>query len=275
MERGNVDEAFKNVDRVYEGKTRLRGWRASVPPTLTWKWDDGRSSHSVGSCDFCSGQIRTGGQEHFYMETQSVLVIPVGEEMEFRVYASSQWPALIQVERPRASLSPSFRSTNGKHVFLFTFSCFSRCQTAVAETLNIPSNRVSCHVKRIGGAFGGKATKTSLLACIASVAAWKYESFGTSSDREAAGKTLCVVPQDRPRGALRPGARRGHADHRRSPPLSGKVQGAAPPTNGPGLPGGGGGIPLNAGSLSGGIHERREDPGRRLPVLRQWRTHGG
>lgn len=31
------------------------------------------------------------------METQSVLVIPAGEEMEYKVYASSQWPALVQV----------------------------------------------------------------------------------------------------------------------------------------------------------------------------------
>lgn len=38
-----------------------------------------------------------GGQEHFYMETQSMLVIPVGEETEFKVYASSQWPTLTQV----------------------------------------------------------------------------------------------------------------------------------------------------------------------------------
>ncbi|NP_001292540.1 aldehyde oxidase [Takifugu rubripes] len=105
LERGNVDEAFNAAEHLYEGG------------------------------------IQTGGQEHFYMETQSILVIPAGEEMEYKVYASSQWPALVQ--------------------------------TAVAETLNIPSNRVSCHVKRIGGAFGGKVTKTSILACITSVAACK------------------------------------------------------------------------------------------------------
>lgn len=43
----------------------------------------------------------------------------------------------------------------------------------VAETLDIPSNRVTCHVKRVGGAFGGKITKTTILAGITSVAAWK------------------------------------------------------------------------------------------------------
>ncbi|XP_057686044.1 aldehyde oxidase 6 isoform X2 [Corythoichthys intestinalis] len=105
IERGNVEEAFKSVDQVHEGI------------------------------------IRIGGQEHFYMETQSMLVVPVGEQTEFKIYISSQWPTSVQM--------------------------------AVAETLAIPANRVSCHVKRLGGAFGGKVVKTSILACITSVAAWK------------------------------------------------------------------------------------------------------
>lgn len=46
-----------------------------------------------------SGGIRMGGQEHFYMETQSMLVVPVGEEMEFNVYVSTQWPTSTQVLR--------------------------------------------------------------------------------------------------------------------------------------------------------------------------------
>ncbi|XP_056157550.1 aldehyde oxidase 3-like [Lampris incognitus] len=105
LERGDVEEAFANVDHVYEG------------------------------------EIRIGGQDHFYMETQSMLVVPVGEEREFNVFISCQWPSLTQ--------------------------------QAVAETLDIPLNRVTCHVKRMGGAFGGKLTKTTILACITAVAAWK------------------------------------------------------------------------------------------------------
>uniref|UniRef100_A0A3Q2YTQ2 Aldehyde oxidase 1 n=1 Tax=Hippocampus comes TaxID=109280 RepID=A0A3Q2YTQ2_HIPCM len=102
LERGNVEEAFKSVDLVHEA-------------------------------------IRIGGQEHFYMETQSILVLPVREQAEFKIYASSQSPTSVQ---------------------------------AVSETLAIPANRVSCHVKRLGGAFGGKFVKTVILACITSVAAW-------------------------------------------------------------------------------------------------------
>ncbi|XP_036417928.1 aldehyde oxidase 3-like [Colossoma macropomum] len=107
IQRGDVTKAFQEADHVYEG------------------------------------EIRLGGQEHFYMETQSMLVIPLGEEKEMKVYVSTQHPAMVQ--------------------------------EAIAETLGIPSNRVSCHVKRIGGAFGGKVTKTSILASITALAAWRTE----------------------------------------------------------------------------------------------------
>ncbi|KAJ8393803.1 hypothetical protein AAFF_G00057180 [Aldrovandia affinis] len=102
--RGCVTEAFEKADQVHEG------------------------------------QIRLGGQEHFYMETQSMLVVPSGEEKEMTVYLSTQHPTYAQ--------------------------------EAIATTLGIPSNRVSCHVKRVGGAFGGKVTKAVLLACVSAVAAW-------------------------------------------------------------------------------------------------------
>ncbi|CAL8288484.1 unnamed protein product [Lota lota] len=110
---------------------------------LPWRRiERGDVSQALQSADLVhQGELRLGGQEHFYMETQSVLVVPVGEETEFHVYVASQAPTISQ--------------------------------EAVAETLGIPANRVTCHVKRLGGAFGGKVTKTSILAAITSVAAWK------------------------------------------------------------------------------------------------------
>ncbi|XP_062846062.1 aldehyde oxidase 6 isoform X2 [Trichomycterus rosablanca] len=107
IQRGDVTTAFQQADHIYEG------------------------------------EIRLGGQEHFYMETQSMLVIPVGEEKEMKVYVSTQHPTGIQM--------------------------------AIADALSIPSNRVSCHVKRVGGAFGGKVTKTQILACLTAVAALRTE----------------------------------------------------------------------------------------------------
>nr|XP_020634503.1 aldehyde oxidase-like [Pogona vitticeps] len=90
---------------------------------------------------FETGRVHIGGQEHFYMETQSVLVIPKGEDKEIDIYVSSQHPAFTQ--------------------------------ELVASVLNIPSNRIMCHVKRVGGGFGGKITKAAILAAVTAVAANK------------------------------------------------------------------------------------------------------
>ncbi|XP_053140097.1 aldehyde oxidase isoform X2 [Hemicordylus capensis] len=105
IENGNVDEAFKSVDHILEG------------------------------------EIHIGGQKHFYIETQSILAVPKGEDKEMDVYVSSQHPAMVQ--------------------------------EMVASCLGIPDNRIMCHVKRVGGAFGGKLLRTGLLACIVAVAANK------------------------------------------------------------------------------------------------------
>uniref|UniRef100_A0A8D1TXS8 Aldehyde oxidase 1 n=1 Tax=Sus scrofa TaxID=9823 RepID=A0A8D1TXS8_PIG len=106
LEYGNVDEAFKMVDQVLEG------------------------------------EIHLGGQEHFYMETQSMLVVPKGEDQEMDVYVSTQYPKYIQ--------------------------------DIVAWILKIPANKVMCHVKRVGGAFGGKVIKTGIMAAITAFAANKH-----------------------------------------------------------------------------------------------------
>ncbi|XP_058665981.1 aldehyde oxidase [Ammospiza caudacuta] len=105
LEQGNVDEAFETVDNIIEG------------------------------------EICIGGQKHFYMETQSMLVVPKGEDKEMDLYVSTQHPAVIQ--------------------------------EMVAASLGVPANRIMCHVKRVGGAFGGKILRTGLLASVAAVAANK------------------------------------------------------------------------------------------------------
>lgn len=46
-------------------------------------------------------------------------------------------------------------------------------QDIVASTLKLPANKVMCHVKRVGGAFGGKSIKTGILAAITAFAANK------------------------------------------------------------------------------------------------------
>ena len=46
-------------------------------------------------------------------------------------------------------------------------------QDIVASTLKLPANKVMCHVKRVGGAFGGKTYKTGIMAAITAFAANK------------------------------------------------------------------------------------------------------
>ncbi|NXP28878.1 AOXB oxidase, partial [Scytalopus superciliaris] len=91
--------------------------------------------------EIIEGELHMGGQEHFYMETNSVLVIPRVEDKEMDVYVSTQHATDVQ--------------------------------ELVASALNLQSNKIMCHVKRVGGAFGGKVTKPSLFAVIAAVAANK------------------------------------------------------------------------------------------------------
>ena len=45
-----------------------------------------------------SSEIRIGGQEHFYLETQASIVIPKWEDGEFEIIAATQNPTETQVK---------------------------------------------------------------------------------------------------------------------------------------------------------------------------------
>lgn len=78
------------------------------------------------------GTLKTGAQEHWYLETQSSLCIPI--EDDYYIYSSTQHP--------------------------------SETQAIVAEVLGLNRNRIIVEVKRMGGGFGGKETQGN------HVAAW-------------------------------------------------------------------------------------------------------
>ncbi len=86
------------------------------------------------------GQMRIGGQDHFYLEGHIALAIP-GEDDEMTVWASTQHPSEIQ------------------HM--------------VAHVLGVPGNAVTVLVRRMGGGFGGKETQGNQFAALAAVAARK------------------------------------------------------------------------------------------------------
>ncbi|MDL4912502.1 MAG: xanthine dehydrogenase molybdopterin binding subunit [Enterobacterales bacterium endosymbiont of Blomia tropicalis] len=84
------------------------------------------------------GQFHIGGQEHFYLETQTALVIP-GEDSTLQVFSSTQNPTEVQ--------------------------------KLVAEVMGITMNKVTIDMRRMGGGFGGKETQAAGVACLCAVAA--------------------------------------------------------------------------------------------------------
>ncbi|XP_038212491.1 xanthine dehydrogenase/oxidase-like [Zerene cesonia] len=81
------------------------------------------------------GEINMGSQYHYYMETQTCVTVPNEDGMD--VYAGTQW----------------LDATN----------------IAVANCLNIPVNRVNVIVRRVGGGYGGKITRSLHVACAAAI----------------------------------------------------------------------------------------------------------
>lgn len=96
MQRGNAEEALRN------------------------------SPHRI------AGELTTGAQEHWYLESQVCLCLP-GEGNEINVFSSTQHP--------------------------------SETQALIAELLGIRKHDVVVEVRRMGGAFGGKETQANHTAC--------------------------------------------------------------------------------------------------------------
>lgn len=46
-------------------------------------------------------------------------------------------------------------------------------QALVAKALGVPASRVVCRVKRMGGGFGGKESRSTILSTVVAVAAQK------------------------------------------------------------------------------------------------------
>ncbi|PTM91432.1 xanthine dehydrogenase molybdopterin binding subunit [Mycoplana dimorpha] len=87
------------------------------------------------------GEMRIGGQDHFYLEGQIALAIP-GEDDEIVVHSSTQHP--------------------------------SETQHMVGQVLGVAAHAVTVNVRRMGGGFGGKETQANLFAAVAAIAAKKY-----------------------------------------------------------------------------------------------------
>ena len=86
------------------------------------------------------GELRIGGQEHFYLETQACLAW-IDETGCVAVHSSTQHP--------------------------------SETQEVIARVLGVPRNHVTVECLRMGGAFGGKEVQANPYAAVAALGAWK------------------------------------------------------------------------------------------------------
>jgi xanthine dehydrogenase large subunit len=100
-----------------------------------------RGEYSCGAgAHVCEAELRIGGQEHFYLETQCALAW-LDESGGIALHSSTQHP--------------------------------SETQEVVARVLGVPRHQVTVECLRMGGAFGGKEVQANLFAAIAALGAWK------------------------------------------------------------------------------------------------------
>lgn len=108
------------------------------------KIEDGDIESAFNQSDsvIVEGEVRMGGQEHFYLECNAALAVP-GEADELTVHVSSQTA--------------------------------NKTQKFAANVCGIPCSKVVCKVKRMGGGFGGKETRTVIFSTAAALAAHRLK----------------------------------------------------------------------------------------------------
>ncbi|OJJ08598.1 hypothetical protein ASPVEDRAFT_89810 [Aspergillus versicolor CBS 583.65] len=88
-----------------------------------------------------SGTTRVGGQEHFYLETNAAVAVPNAEDGSMDVWSSTQNTM--------------------------------ETQDFVSQVVDVPRHKINAKVRRMGGAFGGKESRSVPIACMVAVAAKK------------------------------------------------------------------------------------------------------
>ena len=141
----DLDAAFDAGARVAPDQLVGRG---DVPAAL------------AGAPHRLAGEVRCGGQDHFYLEGQIALAIP-GEDRDMLVYSSTQHPTEVQ--------------------------------HGVAHVLGLPFAAVTVEVRRMGGAFGGKESQATIFAAAAALLAHHAQKpvklrLPREVDMEASGK---------------------------------------------------------------------------------------
>ncbi|CAI4217180.1 unnamed protein product [Parascedosporium putredinis] len=141
-----AQEAARAVKVEYEELPAILSIEEAIEKNSLYDYEryikKGNAEEALKKCDYTfSGTARMGGQEHFYLETQACLVIPKPEDGELEVFSSTQ-------------------NANETQVF-------------VSQVCGVQCNKVVVRIKRLGGGFGGKETRSVPLSATVALAAKK------------------------------------------------------------------------------------------------------
>jgi xanthine dehydrogenase large subunit len=145
--KAHARQAFKKIEldieplpAIIDPREAFEKGNLIIPPRT---FALGDVDNAWESCDITvEGRVDSGSQEHFYMEPQAAMALPV-ENGGFKVYSSTQSPTSVQ--------------------------------RIVARVLGLPMHRVEVDVRRIGGGFGGKEDQATPWAVMAALAAFRLQ----------------------------------------------------------------------------------------------------
>lgn len=127
---------YEELPAILEIEEALEAESYTYPPQMMIKGD--AEAAIAAAAHTVSGELRCGGQDHFYLESNVALAVP-RDDGDLDVYSSTQHP--------------------------------SEVQHGVAHTLGVPTNAVTVEIRRMGGGFGGKESQPTIIAAIAALLA--------------------------------------------------------------------------------------------------------
>lgn len=133
---GLVEIEYEELPAILEIEDALEQESYTYPPQVMEIGDP--ESAIAAATHTVTGELRCGGQDHFYLESNIAMVVP-RDDGDLDVYSSTQHP--------------------------------SEVQHGVAHTLGIPTNAVTVEIRRMGGGFGGKESQPTIFAAIAALLA--------------------------------------------------------------------------------------------------------
>lgn len=130
---------YEILDPVITIDQARRAQDMKIEGRQTMRLGDARANIKAAPIQI-SGNLSLGGQDHFYLEGHISMAVP-GEDGDITIFASTQNPTEMQ------------------HL--------------VARLLGISDSKVTVDVRRMGGAFGGKETQSTLFAGMAALCSVK------------------------------------------------------------------------------------------------------